>query len=1106
LALACASSLAFDAASVAAAPKTDPLAAGFQTPPQAARPRLWWHWMAGNISSEGARLDLDWMRRIGVGGVHAFSGGNLPESMVVPKPVAYMSEEWAAIFRQSLGQARGAGMEVGVAGSPGWSETGGPWVASADGMKKYVWSETVVEGGRPVALPLPPPPRKSGAFQGAKGTRSKLEAYGDAAVFAFPTPPADAPLPAPAWRTQSGPTDASPTVPAAPSEGSSVTLTPEPDGPEAWLEATFPRPVTTGAVSMGVKTGAVVKVEAERSPGVFETLSHWEIEGTSGVLSEAAPQQTLAFPPTTASRFRLTFAPPPEGPVSPLVAGMSKPKQVRYAVSRLQFLPGSRINGFEAKAGFQPSVPSAVAAVVAAPAGASIDPARVVDLTGRMSQDGALDWTPPPGLWTIVRLGWSLTGAMNSPAEPAATGLEVDKLDPAAVGRYLKHYLGLYEKAGQTPLGPRGVQTLLTDSWEAGVQNWTPAMLLEFRRRRGYDPMPYLPVLTGRVVADADTSERFLFDFRQTLKDLVADNHYGVIARTLRARGMAYYTEAQGDNPRAILDGMTAKARADIPTGEFWYRPFATLAGQPPLQADLKEAASAAHVYGKPLVAAEALTVAAPDDPWSFSPAKLKPVADEIFAHGVNRMLLHESHAQPLVDAKPGLRLFMFGQYFNRNETWAEYAAPFIDYLSRSSYMLQQGRYVADVAYFYGEEHNLTELFIDKFDTDVPKGYGYDYINPEALLTLLSVKDGRLVTPSGMSYHLLYLPPTVTRLSLPALRKIRDLVEGGAVVVGQRPTGGLGLRSPDDAVARLAADLWGDGSTKTHLLGKGRVYTDMEGALAGENMHPDVAFEGGAGKAGLLSLHRRSPDADIYFISNQNDQVQTVTATFRVDGRAPELWRAETGDAEKLSYAKADGGVRTPLRLEPYEAVFVVFRRPAQSTAWTAPATEQRVLASIEGPWRVTFEPGRGAPASARFDHLISWPKASDPGVRYFSGAATYAREITVDPAWLATNHRVQLDLGQVYELARVSVNGKLVGTAWRPPYQLDITKAVKPGRNELTIEVVNLWPNRLIGDKQPGASPVAVAPQSPYRADSPLLPSGLVGPVKLVGLTRTNP
>jgi hypothetical protein len=1105
LVLLCASALTFDAGAAIGAPAEDPLAAGFANPPNAAKPRIWWHWMAGNVSAEGARLDLDWMRRIGIGGVHAFSGGKLPEPIVVPKPIPFMTPEWKAIFRQSLDQAREAGMELGIAGSPGWSETGGPWVIPADAMKKYVWSEITVEGGRPVSQSLPAPPKVAGAFQGAKTGKSSLEAYGDAAVFAYPTPALEAPASPTRWTTAAGPATLAETMAGAPAEGLSFKLVPEAAGKEAWLDASFAKPVTVGAVSLSVQTGAVLTVEAEQAPGVFKLAAKGTIDPTIGPLAHGAPQETIAFAPVTTQRLRLRFGPPPEHPLPP-VAKLAPPlSKAAYAIARLTLHGGARINGFEAKAGFASSIRDDVAATPDAPAGAIVDQAKVVDLTDKLRPDGTLDWTPAKGRWTIVRLGWSLTGAVNAPAEPGATGLEVDKLDAAAVGRYLDHYLGLYDDASGGALGPKGVQTLLTDSWEAGVQNWTPAMLAQFRARRGYDPAPWLPVLTGRVVQSAQASERFLFDYRQTLKDLVVDNHYGVIAAAAKARGMGYYTEVQGDHPRAIADGMTAKARADIPTAEFWYRNFSTQPGQPPLKADLQEAASAAHVYGKPLVAAESLTVGAMFDPWSFSPGMMKPVADEIFARGVNRILLHESHMQPLVDAKPGLGLFIFGQYFNRNETWAEQAAPWVSYLARTSYMLQQGRYVADVAYFYGEERNLTELFNERINTDVPAGHGYDYVNPEALLTLLSVRDGRLVTPSGMSYQILFLPDRVTRFSLPALRKIRDLVQDGAVLVAKRPTGGLGMASPDAEIAKLADQVWGDGAPdatgKGHAFGKGRVYGDLAAALAAEKIAPDVAFEGAAAPSDLLTLHRRTEDADLYFVSNQSAAAQLLTATFRVEGRAPEIWRAETGRGQAITYQQVDGGVRAPLDLAGHEAVFVVFRKPAAAMAWTAPAIQRRVLATLTGPWTVAFEAERGAPDSATFATLISWPDAADPGIKYFSGAATYTREIKVDRAWLKAGQRVELDLGEVRELASVAVNGKVVGAAWHAPYRLDLTEALKPGKNTLSIQVTNLWPNRLIGDKQPGAKPVAFAPASPYTAKSPLLPSGLLGPVSLVGV-----
>ena len=1093
-----------------AAPPADPLLAGFKSPPAAARPQVWWHWMNGNVALEGAKLDLAWMKRIGIGGVHTFSGGGPLEPQVVKTPLPFMSQGWKDVFRETTQIARDSGMDVTIAGSPGWSQTGGVWVEPRNAMKKYVWGELQVEGGRPIQGALPRPPATTGPFQGVKVSRGlgapprelKGDLYEDSLVIAYPTPSAEALAPA-AYTSSAGVIDL---APLAGGDLSNAVSLPLGAGQTAWMQAAFERPTTLAALTLGLRERVDVEVQASDDGQTFRTLTKVAAEDAEKI----SPQQTYAFAATAAKVFRVVFtAAPPRPPLPNLPAFMAAPAPPpkALAITKLAFEAGARVNRFEAKAGFQPSADFVEAPTPTVAPGAAIAQASIIDLTAKLRPDGRLDWTPPPGRWTVLRFGWSLTGQTNGPAEAEATGLEVDKLDPVAVRGYVDHYLGLYDQATGGKLGVKGVQNLLTDSWEAGVQNWTPTLLAEFKARRGYDATPYLPVLAGRVVADADASDRFLWDFRRTLKEMLADNHQGVIASTLHARGMGYYSEAQGDTPRAIGDGMTMKARADIPTAEYWYRTFAAGVGQPPLKADLEEAASAAHVYGKPFVAAEALTVAAGTDPWSFSPNMLKPVADEIFARGVNRILMHESHHQPLVDAKPGLQMFFFGQYFNRNDTWAEDAGPWVSYLARTSYMLQQGRYVADVAYFYGEDRNLTELFEKRFNSDVPTGYRYDYINPEALMTRLSVQGGRLVTASGMSYRVLFLPSHVNRWTLQALRRLADLVRAGTVVVGPKPVGGLGLQSPDDQVHALADEVWGpgNGTASGHAYGKGRVYasTDLGAALAAEKIAPDVALKGLAADGQVLTLHRRTADADIYFVSNQRDRPEALEATFRVAGKAPELWRAEDGKAELLGYRTAADGTTVPLNLDPNGAVFVVFRRKAEASAWSAPQVSTTSLATLEGPWKVAFEPGRGAPPSATFNTLISWPQSTDPGVKYFSGAATYSRTVEAPASWFAAGRRMVLDLGDVRELAVVSVDGKPVATAWRAPYRVDLTGKLHPGANRLEIKVVNLWVNRLVGDKQPGAVQRAFAPQSPYKADYPLRPSGLLGPVRVVAEDR---
>lgn len=1105
-ALACASAIAMSALSwsgqAVAAPDPESLAAGFVQPPQAAKPRLWWHWMNGNVTPEGARLDLEWMQRVGVGGVHVFSGGGFGEPKLVDKPLPFMSPGWREVFRQSMQTARASDMEVGIAASPGWSQTGGVFVPPADGMKKYVWSETRLVGAK-TPITLVAPPVAIGPFQGVseKSAAKELAAplYGEGFVVAFPTPALDAKAPSPKLTASNPAAELAKLVAGATAAGARLPLAP--DG-SAWIEASFAAPVRLSAIALSTPTGVSVEVLAQQPDGAWRSLTRQDLIAPSGV-EHPAPQQTLSFPTTQAQRFRVVMrllTPPPPLPGLPPSMAKVPPPPTAVTINGLELLTGARVNRFEAKAGFQTSIEADAAATPAPPGDGVVAASQVIDLTHKLSADGRLDWTPPKGDWTVLRFGWTLTGRANGPAEPDATGLEVDKLDKAAVGRYAQTYLDLYKQASGGKLGADGVGSLITDSWEAGFQNWTPALLDEFKARRGYDAKPFAPVLAGRVVDSAEASERFLWDYRLTLKELVADAHYSVLAKAAHERGMAYYTEASGDNPRVLGDGMTLKARSDIPTAEFWYRNFASGPGQFSLKADLQEAASAAHVYGKPLAAAESLTVAAGADPWSFSPAMLKPVADQIFALGVNRILLHESRQQPFVDAKPGLTLAIFGQYFNRNETWAEDAAPWLTYLARTSYLLQQGRYVADVAYFYGEDRTLTELFRTRDNTDVPSGYAYDYVNREALLTLLSVKDGRVVTPSGMSYRILFAPPQVTRLTLPALQKIRDLVAAGAVLVAPRPVGGLGQAAADEKIATLADEVWGREpiGPAGRALGAGKVYANLQDALAAQKVSPDQHLTA-APDARLLSIHRRTRDADIYFVSNQKDRPEDVRALFRVEGKTPEIWRATNATMEPASFTARDGGTETALRLEPHEAVFVVFRKATALKAFTAPAKTTKTLTAVGGPWRLSFGPGLAAPPPTTLDQLTSWTQASDPAIKYYSGSATYQTRVNVPRAALRRGERVYLDLGQVRELASVSVNGKTAGLAWHAPYKVEVTGMLRPGRNDVSIRVVNLWRNRLIGDKQPGVKPVTVAPMAFYGPASPLFDSGLLGPVSLV-------
>jgi hypothetical protein len=1090
----------------AAVPATDPLLAGFQEPPPAARPQVWWHWMNGNVNLDGAKLDLAWMHRIGIGGVHTFTGGGLGEPHVIEPPVDFLGEQWRAAFQSTTRLARSAGMEVTIAGSPGWSETGGIWVAPEQAMKKYVWSETHVSGGKVLDLLLAQPPSATGPFLGVKRRFNPPPAelhgdlYRDSLVVAFPTPAAELGAVAPIFSTAAGRIDLSVLHPGDLAVGVGLPI-PE-GGSSAYIDADFARPVTIAALVLGLGRVADLEVQAGDAPANLKSV----LKARADPSETPAPQQTYSFSPTRAKIFRVILtrpAPKPLFPGLPVRLSEPAPAASEFMLTRLELSRSARVSRFESKAGFQASIDVEATPTAAADRDAVIPAGSVIDLTDKLDPAGRLRWSAPPGPWTIVRLGWSLTGQTNGPAQPRDTGLEVDKLDPVQVRGYLEHYLDIYRDAMQGPLGRDSVQSLLTDSWEAGVQNWTPSLLTQFKTRRGYDPIQYLPVLIGRVIGDASASERFLWDFHRTLEEALADNHYAVIAQVLHERGMNYYTEAQGDTPRAIGDGLAIKSRADIPTAEYWYRAFASAPGQPSLQADLREAASAAHLYGKPLAAAESLTVAAGKDPWAFSPAMLKPVVDEIFASGINRILLHESHHQPLMRDGPGLTLGFFGQFFNRNDTWAEHARGWIDYLSRTSFLLQQGSYVADIAYFYGEQRNLTEIYLDRFDPSVAHGYAYDFLNAEALLTLVPTA-GSITTPTGMRYRVLYVPPAVRYYSIAVLRKIRELVEQGAVLVAARPLGSLGVQANDSEFATIVDRLWGsaDSQSEAKVYGRGRVYgyPDLSPVLNSEGIFPDLAVaEACAADCGLMSLHRRASNADIYYLSNRQNSKRKLRIVFRVKNLVPELWRPESGDVEPLSFQLTGEGVQVQLSFEPNDAFFVVFRRPAahslQLTAQPPPAE----LAKITGPWQVRFQSGRGAPERSTFTQLRDFSTSEDPGIKFFSGTASYRTTFTLPARDSGARRRLLLDLGTVHELADVFIDGQSVGSAWHAPFTVNLPAALKSGTHELEIRVDNLWVNRLIGDQQPGAIAMAFAPQSPYSADSPLVPSGLIGPVRIL-------
>jgi hypothetical protein len=837
---------------------------------------------------------------------------------------------------------------------------------------------------------------------------------------------------------------------------------------------------------------------------------------------------------------------------------------------------------YSSQRGVRPFLP-APAAYPTLPAGAAIDPARIVDLMDKLTADGRLAWDVPAGRWTILRFGRTTTGANTRPAPVPGLGLECDKLDAAAFDAHYDAFVGalLREIGPRRTDGRAGWTTLHIDSWEMGAQNWTGAFREEFRKRRGYDLLPFLPAVTGRPVADLETSERFLWDLRQIGNELVLENHALRLKERGRRDGFRLSIEPYDMTPCA---DMTLGTAADVPMGEFWLYGFDTAHS-------VVEAAGIGHTNGRTIVAAESFTS---DDreAWQAHPASMKALGDWAFTVGVNRIVFHRSQHQAGLRARPGMTMGPYGVHWERTQIWWDLVPAYHAYLSRCQFMLRKGLPVADVCFLVAE--GAPHVFRPpasalRGDPPGPAGAAFDGCPPETLLAAASVKDGRIVLPDGMSYRVLVLPERET-MTPTLLKKVRDLVAAGAFVIGPRPRKSpslSGYPQCDAEVERLAAEVWGDcdGTKITeHAFGRGRVVwvragrrtgstdaTGLDRALPSSAAQTDpastdpVTWSVGAppldepaqyGDFAVVSAvldrmavapdfssdvplrwtHRRDGGTEIYFVANPEPRAVEVTAVFRVSALRPELWDPLDGTSRGLShYAASDGRTSVPLRFEPHQSFFIVFRdaaSPASDAASTAAAGVNfpvfKEIVSIEGPWDVAFDPKWGGPARITFEALDDWSRRPEDGIKYYSGTATYTKTFDAPPAAVgstAKSGRLWLDLGTVKNIASVRLNGRDLGVVWCDPWRVDLTQVVKPEGNRLEIRVANLWPNRLIGDEReppdaeyapggrlarwpdwlvqakPRPSPgrLTFSTWKHYDKDSPLFASGLLGPVRLL-------
>ncbi|HEY4415180.1 MAG TPA: glycosyl hydrolase [Verrucomicrobiae bacterium] len=737
---------------------------------------------------------------------------------------------------------------------------------------------------------------------------------------------------------------------------------------------------------------------------------------------------------------------------------------------------------------------------------------NVIDLTAELAADGKLHWNAPAGTWQILRFGYAVgehayvsTASEGWQRAPGAAhdAYAIDVFDARAFQHYWNEIVEpLIANAG--PYAGTTLKYLHTDSWEVENVNWTPTLRAEFQKRRGYDLLPWLPVLAGRIVNNRADSDRFLFDFRKTFGDLAIDNHYRLFRDNAHKHGLEIHPESGG--PHAVpIDAQRCLGWDDAPMSEFWAWSWEHRIGDDN-RFFVKQPASAAHTYGHRYVFAEGFTTIGPnwqEHLWD----NLKPAFDKALCEGMNLLVWHAFVCSPAATGIPGQQYFA-GTHLNPKVTWWNQSAPFFSYINRCQWLLQQGLFVADAVYYYGDQvPNFSQL--KRSDpARVQPGYDYDVITEEALLTRASVRDGRIVLPDGMSYRVLVLPDRNV-ISLPALEKIQALVKAGATVIGPQSLHGETLQNAaanEVAIAKISGELAG-GQTAS-----GRYITDKSAreVLLADGIQPDCELFSTQNKrlpAGVDYVHRTTGDAEIYFVANRSTNSIALNGVFRVADKAPEIWDAVSGEHSRAAaYAEKDGRTTVPLVLNPCGSLFVVFRQPAtQPSVKAATATDSELklksLVEIAGAWMVHFDPKWGGPETVRFDSLVSWTLRPEPGIKFYSGTARYETTFNLPASALSQPaQKLFLDLGDLRELAEIHLNGKNLGVVWSPPFRVEATAALKAGENKLEIDVVNFWPNRIIGDAS--LPPEKRFTQTNIRkltAATPLSEAGLFGPVKLL-------
>jgi hypothetical protein len=1082
------------------------LETGFKNPPMESRPHVWWHWLDGHISKEGITNDIAAMAAQGIGGATILNVGISTGDFHDKKPTYdYMTTEWKALVTHAFSEAKRYGIRVSLHDCDGWSHTGGTWITPQQAMKKITFSKTFVKGGETIKQQLPLPP-------------SILNFYRDVTLLAYPATDAIKYSMYSKEYVVASNTASEHIERAADGNIISAAKFTPPEDRSDYIELliTFEKPfaATTLAISDYLvnqnESASTYQLQYSADGRSYNTITDLIVSG---------PKGECKFKEVSAKYFKLILLHPPR-------KGFEKEYIYFHEFELLSHNANAtitKINDFGKKSSnwirrrdYLPSKPLNEEWV--------INRTAVLDISEHLSEDGMLTWDAPEGQWEIIRLGYTATGRTNSPATEAGKGLECDKMNASHIEAFFKGGPQILADESREFIG-ESFTHFLTDSWEAYCANWTEDFLAEFNSRRGYDMTPYLPVLCDEVIGSVEESERFLWDFRRTIADLYRENCYTKMQDLCRENGLDFQAEASGAQQN-MMDPINYPSVVDKPMTEFWVQPNDAHPDSR-LNGAFMGAVASAHLYDKKVIAAEAFTSSRGN--WRHAPYNLKKAGDQAYALGINMVYFHDYAHQP-DESKPGWQMVPWGIAMNRKLTWWEMGSPYFDYLGRCQYLLQQGSFVGDVLAFMGEGAGATSYLAYPYESKnyeskemkgralldlarnlTPKGYAWDACNSETVMERLTVKDGRLVLPHGASYEILMLPESA-ELTPELLRSIKRLVTEGATLYAPKPKSSPSLKNYpqcDDEVKQLADEIWGIslGENIENTLGKGKVFWGMslKEVLNNKGVQPDFEYNSPDGsELEMMYLHRQLGSQDLYFVSNQLGETVTINGTFRVEGKVPEIWNPENGEIEPCdNYQLKSGHVSTSFEMAPYGAMFIVFREDTRINNWSKPNTSQEIeTISVAGDWKVRFPEGWGAPEEVVFSQLSSWHTNAADGIKYFSGIASYEKELVLPQEFIKEDSKYFIDLGQVYELAEVFVNGEKMGTLWKSPYKVNITEALNSGSNSLKIRVANHWVNRLIGDELGEEEDRFTEPITRMHYDEEseqtLLPSGLIGPVVL--------